>query len=180
MDGMDSIAEGKAASWGYIHPKHLDLQQNSPVRINGHCPSLALLDVARTCLQTPLVPELWDGQAAVGAGRSLLFLVFPNVGQNREGAAPHYCLTVGRNKLGSKNWCSFLGTRSDGQWTSQFPFLLPLIFGLFSFCAREVGCEVGNLLFLALPGQMFIISDFLPDFPEKLSFYSLMVKHVGL
>lgn len=50
---------------GCILPEHLDLQQNAPVRISGCCPSHALLNVARTCLQTPLVPEaeVWDGQA---------------------------------------------------------------------------------------------------------------------
>lgn len=149
MDGTDSRAEG----WGCILPRHLDLQQNSPVRRSGPCLSYALLNVARTCLQTPLVPEaeLWDGQAGVGAGRGLFFLMFPNMGQNREGAAPPYCLILGRNKLGSKNQHRFLGTRSGGHRTPQFPFLLPLTFGLFSFCAREVGCAVRASAFLGSP-----------------------------
>lgn len=141
---MGSGAEGKAASWGCIFPKHLDLQQSSPVRISGRCPSPALLHVARTCLQTPLVPEAegWRSQPGAGAGRALLFLVFPNTGKNRKGATPHYFLRVGRNKLDSKNWHSFLGTRS-GHRAAKFPFPLPLIFGIFTFCAREVGCEAG-------------------------------------
>lgn len=81
---MDSGAEGEAALWGCILPKYLDLQQNIPVRISGCWPSHALLSVARTCLQTPLVPEaeVWDGQAG-GASqewdwqRSLV----PSIGQ---------------------------------------------------------------------------------------------------
>lgn len=106
--------------------------------MSGHCPSLALLNVIRTCLQPPLGPqaEVWDGQAGAGAAEVSLLLMFPSTGQNRKGAAPHYCLIVGRNKLDSKNWHSFLGTRGGGHRKPQFPFLLPLIFGLFSFCER--------------------------------------------
>lgn len=90
-----------------------------------HCPSHALVNVTRTCLQTEA--EGWDGQA--GAGRALLFLVFPSIAQNRERAAPLCCLTVRRNKLDSKTQHSFLGTRSGGHRTPQFPFLISLLFG---------------------------------------------------
>lgn len=131
---MDSRAGGKAA-FGAASSALLDLQQHSPGRRSGHCPSHAPVNVTRTCLQTEA--EGWDGQAGAGAGRALLFLVFPSIAQNREGAAPLCCLTVGRNKLDSKNQHSFLGTRSGGHRTPQFPFPLSLLFGLFKLLCKR-------------------------------------------
>lgn len=96
--------------------------------------------MAHSVLHPPQA-ELWGGQAGAGAARVSCSAV-SQCGQNT-GAAPHYCLAVGRNKPDSKNWHSFLGT-SGGSQNTTIPFLRPLIFGFSAFVQERL--DVTNFL----------------------------------
>lgn len=160
------------------------------MRMSRRYTSNALLMLQEPVWRHPLPQRLRSEMArlevetrSLGLGGGPWFLVCPQIGQNRKGAAPHYCLMLGRSEPDSTTWCTFLGMRSGGHQTPPFPFPC-LIFGLSSFCARAPECGVGDLLFLAPLNQVLTISVFLPGFPESycanILVYPLVAKDVGL